>query len=182
MVRKAKEYPIPVVDTVFTFKTESEKALWESVLTVQLKDGQYKDGWWGSHKHEWMYYVNAKTQVGEVTKLENLPAGVIKLTGFSRMIPFIGTQMTAVLKEIDPKATVEDVRKYLQDISRAIRDAGPSVVSAAPVIAAAVPQIESVPTPPVEASPATQVLEAPKAEVPVAEEANIAPAAIDPAV
>lgn len=121
-MRVKQDYPMPQdVKTIFTFRTEGMKALWTNVLVTQLKSGQYKNGWWGSHQKDWAYYDQATTQLGPVTKLENLPANVLKLTGFSRMIPVIGTEMAEVVKAVEPNADVETVRKYLQEISKAIR-------------------------------------------------------------
>jgi hypothetical protein len=126
-MRKAKEYPMPEVRTKFTFRTRGMEQLFAKILAVQLKDGQYKNGWWGSHKNEWAYYTQAELFTGEVTKLEGLPVGVIKLTGFSRMLPIIGQQMVEVVRQTEgDAANIETVRKYLQEISKAIRDAQPT--------------------------------------------------------
>jgi hypothetical protein len=120
-MRTAKKYP--TVKTNFTFRTAGLKELWDKILTAQLKDGLYKDGWWGSHINEWAFYVQAKTDVGGETKLIGLPANVIKLTGFSRLIKLIGPEMVATVKVVEPNADIEIVRKYLQEIAKAIRDA-----------------------------------------------------------
>lgn len=125
-MRKAKDYPMPEVKTTFTFRTLGLSKLWCEILVTQLKDGQYKNGWWGSHQKDWAYYEKAVTQLGETTKLEGLPSDALKLTGFSRMLPVIGTEMVDCVKAVEPAADIETVRKYLQEISKAIRFAVPA--------------------------------------------------------
>lgn len=127
-MKKAKEYSMPEVKTVFTFRNMGLQALYDKYVRVQLKEGQYKEGWWGSHQKDWAYYYEYTYVLGAVTKVENLPANVLKLTGFSRMLPVHGKEMVEIIKTVEPNATIETARKYLQEISKAIRFATEPVV------------------------------------------------------
>ena len=132
-MRVAKQYPMPKVETVFTFRTPGMQHLYDNVVKNQLTQGQYKTGWWGSHQNDSKFFTDATEVQGTATSLVNLPTTSIKLTGFTRLIPFIGPEMAAKLKEVEPNADIETVRKYLQEISKAIREATPPVAPVAAV-------------------------------------------------
>jgi hypothetical protein len=124
-MKTAKNYPYPVAETVFTFRSKTLENIWNKVIKRELVDGRWRESWWGSHVYDYVYYRDAQTRVGEETKLEGLPGKALKYTGFSLLLSSLELkeEIFRVAKETNSDINELKVRKFLYEIGQAIRKA-----------------------------------------------------------
>lgn len=108
--------------TIFTFKNETQRDLWEHELTGQISDGM----WENTLNTGWTYWCNVKSEIGTETKLNGQhPYMNIKFNfGFTRLIKYVLEDMLEIGQKYNPNYTEKDLRKDLREISAAMKKFG----------------------------------------------------------
>lgn len=109
--------------TIFHFRTQALKDLWEEELRGQISDGLFAS----KGRNEFWFWKDLVLVVGggktEITGAENYARFGLKLTTFNftdpRLLDAVGDRMLEIIQRSEPRATQKDLVKYLGELKKA---------------------------------------------------------------
>ena len=106
--------------SVFYFRTQALKDLWDNELSGQISDGM----WENTNNTGWAFWCTIRTEIGEKTYIDGkVPFNIKRNFAFDKLFKYIGDRIMKIINKYEPDTTEKQVRSYMKEISNAMKTA-----------------------------------------------------------